>query len=164
MALVGTFRLAAGRCDATTDSVSGSYFRLIFPGGTVANGPFFNNANARCSNPSYTTLRAGTQGGLVTGSYQPNPTPAFSRTGSALADDIVQPVSFTGIDLSVSTNQTDPQTRRGVPMPSVSLGVGGQLSAQLEALSIAWNKLYINQGSPKPGGQRPGATTAVTGS
>jgi hypothetical protein len=128
----------------------------------VDKGPYFNNADSRCSNRSYTVITRGAQGGLVTGSFQPNPSPAFTKKGSALANGIMRPVSFTGIALSVATNQVDPQMRRHVPTPSISLR-GGQLSGQVQALSAAWDKIFINQGSPKPGGGRPGSTTPVSG-
>ena len=149
--LKGTFRISAG-----------SYFRMISPGGSVASGKFFDNPDSTCDDKSYTLAVPGTQGGLVTGTYQPNPNPAFTVQGGALASGIVQPQSFTAIDFSIATNKVDPQTGDHVPPPSLSVA-GGKISGQLEAWSASWNKLYFNQGSPKPGGARPGLTTPVTG-
>jgi hypothetical protein len=99
---------------------------------------------------------------LVTGTYQPNPNPAFNAQGGALASGIVQPQSFTAIDFSIATNKVDPQTGDHVPAPSLSVA-NGKISGQVEAWSASWNKLYFNQGSPKPGGADPGLTAPVTG-
>jgi hypothetical protein len=135
---------------------------MISPGGSVASGKFFDNPDSTCDDKSYTLAVPGTQGGLVTGRYQPNPTPAFSAQGGALVNSIVQPQSFTAIDFSIATNKVDPQTGDHVPPPSLSVA-GGKISGQLEAWSASWNKLYFNQGSPKPGGAEPGLTAPVTG-
>ena len=97
---------------------------------------------------------AGSQGGLVTGKFQPNPTPAFNAQGGALADAIVQPQGFTAIDFSVATDQKDPRRPRRAPA-AISVKTG-KLSGQVEAWSAAWNKLYFNEGSPKPNGSTPG--------
>lgn len=159
-ALVGTFKLQPGACSGT--AVSGTYFEMIFPGGTVANGKFFDNPDSTCVNKQYTLLVPGTQGGLVAGKYQPNPTPAFSVQGGALAASIVQPQSFTAIDFSIATDQKDPQTGLNAPPPAISVKKG-KLSGQVEAWSASWNKLYFNQGSPKPGGSDPGLTAPLSG-
>jgi hypothetical protein len=159
-ALVGTFKLSPGAC--TGETVTGSYFRMIFPGGSVASGKFFDNPDSACDDKSYTLAVPGTAGGFVTGHYQPNPTPAFSATGGALASSIIEPQSFTAIDFSIATNKVDPQTNLKVPPPSLRVS-GGKISGQLQAWSASWNKLYFNQGSPKPGGAQPGLTAPVTG-
>ena len=78
------------------------------------------------------------------------------------ASSIILPVSFTGIDLSLSTSREDPQTGRPVPAPVV-VDRGGHLSGQLQAVSAAWDKIFINVGSPKPGGRRLGITRPVRG-
>jgi hypothetical protein len=159
-ALVGTFKLTPGAC--TGETVTGSYFRMIVPGGSVASGKFFDNPDSLCDDKSYTLAIPGTQGGLVTGKYQPNHTPAFSAQGGALVDSIVQPESFTAIDFSIATNKIDPQTGKSVPPPSLSV-TSGKISGQLQSWSASWNKLYFNQGSPKPGGGDPGLTAPITG-
>ncbi len=162
VALIGTFKIAAGTCNATGSHVAGSYFRLVFPGGNAATGQFFQNAESRCANRSYTTITGGSQGGLTTHAFQPAPPLAFAPDGDARAAAIVRPVSFAGIDLSLSTAPVDPQTGRRVPQPSVSLR-SGTLSGQVEALSAAWDHTFVNQGSPKPGGRRPGMTIPLGG-
>src|SRR5687768_17203084 len=53
--LVGTFRITAGDCASNR---SGSFFRMIQPGGT-ATGPFVTNSDSPCGDKSYTPLRPG---------------------------------------------------------------------------------------------------------
>ena len=159
-ALIGTFRLAAGSCAGGTPT--GSYFRMVDPGGTVAHGKYFTNPDSTCPDKSFTVQAPGSDAGLVTGSYQPSPAPAFDATGNALAARITQPGSFTAIKFGISTNSVDPQTRKSVPAPSIT-DDNGTLSGQITAWSAAWNNLYFNQGSPKPGGGSPGLTTPVSG-
>ncbi len=159
-ALVGTFKLDPGACFGA--SVTGTYFRMIFPKGNVKTGQFFQNPDSTCPNKTFTLAVPGTQGGLVTGKYQPNPAPAFNAQGGALVNSIVEPQSFTAIDFSIATNKKDPQTGLTVPAPAIYVS-HGKLSGQMEAWSAAWNKLYFNQGSPKPGGSHPGLTLPVSG-
>ena len=94
-------------------------------------------------------------GGLVTGKYQPNPTPAFNAQGGALADQIVQPQSFTAIDFSIATNKTDPQTGT-IRAPAGHIVDNGKLSGQVEAWSAAWNKLTSTRAHPSPAAHVPG--------
>jgi hypothetical protein len=159
-ALVGTFKFQAGACFGA--AVTGTYFRMIFPNGSVAKGKFFENPDSTCPNKTFTLALPGAQGGLVTGRYEPNPTPTFNAQGGALANSIVQPQSFTGIDFSIATNKKDPQSGLSVPPPSISVD-RGKLSGQVKAWSAAWNKLYFNQGSPKPNGAHPGLTKPLSG-
>ena len=147
--LVGTFKLTAGHCDAS--GATGTYFRMIDPGGTIAHGKFFGNPDSKCTDKSFTVERPGSDGGLVTGTYQPGPAKPFDAKGNARATRIVAPGSFTAIQFGISTAATDPQTKKKVPAP------------QITAWSAAWNNLYFNQGSPKPDGSRPGLTTPVSG-
>jgi hypothetical protein len=158
--LVGTFKLSAGSCVGATPS--GTYFRMIFPGGSLSGGKFFDNPDSTCTDTSYTLATPGTAGGLRTGKYQPNPTPAYSTSGGALANAIIEPQSFTGINFSIATNRVDPQTSLSVPAPVIRVK-NGKLSGQVEAWSASWNKLSFNQGSPKPDGSKPGLTLPVSG-
>ncbi len=159
-ALVGTFTLSPGSCSGS--SPTGTYFRMITPGGSVSKGPFFSNPDSVCPDKTYTLATPGTDGGFLTGSYQPDPTPTFSSDGSSLAGRIVAPQAFTAINFGISTNPVDPQTRLSVPAPSISVS-NGQLSGQIEAWSASWNNQYFNQGSPKPDGSHPGLTSPVSG-
>jgi hypothetical protein len=158
--LVGTFELTAGSCATATPS--GTYFRMIYPGGSLTAGKFFDNPDSTCTDKSYTLAVPGTAGGFTTVKYQPNPVPAFSATGSALANTIIQPQAFTAINFSIATSPKDPQTGTAVPPPTIKVK-SGKLTGQVEAWSASWNKLYFNQGSPKPGGTSPGLTQPVTG-
>jgi hypothetical protein len=158
--LVGTFRLTAGA--VTASGVTGSYFRMIYPGGTVAGGKFFDNPDSKDPDKSYTPVSPGTAGGLVTGKYQAAPSPAFDSTGNSLAGAIIAPQTFTAIDFGLATDPKDPSTGVTVPPPSIQVK-GGKLSGQVRAFTAAWNNLYFNQGSPKPDGSKPGLTATVSG-
>jgi hypothetical protein len=158
--LVGVFHLTAGSNSGS--AVTGSYFRMISPGGTISAGPFFSNPDSTATDKSYTFVSPGNDGGLKTGAYQPDPTPPFDAKGNALADTITAPQAFVALNFSISTNSTDPQSKDAVPKPEIT-DKDGQLSGQVEAISAAWNNQYFNQGSPKPGGGSPGLTTPVSG-
>jgi hypothetical protein len=159
--LVGTFRLTAGVCAGT--SVTGTYFRMIDPGGTIDHGKYFSNPDSTCPDKSFTVQRAGSDGGLVTGTFQPSSGAPFDARGNALASRITQPGSFTAIKFGISTNGVDPQTKKKVSAPTIRVDNAGKLSGQISAWSAAWNNLYFNQGSPKPDGSSPGLTSPVTG-
>jgi hypothetical protein len=158
--LVGTFELAPGSCSGGTPS--GTYFRMIFPGGSITGGRFFDNPDSTCSDQSYTLALPGTAGGLRTTKYQPDPTPAFSASGGALANSIIQPQSFTAINFGIATSPIDPVSGAAVPAPTIRVKAG-KLSGQVEAWTADWNNLHFNQGSPKPDGTKPGLTQSVTG-
>jgi hypothetical protein len=158
--LVGLFRLTPGQSTAT--GVTGTYFRMIYPGGTVTAGKFFDNPDSTATDKSYTVAGPGTAGGLVSGSYQPSPNPPFDASGSSLATAIIQPQSFTGIKFGIATEPVDKTTGAAVPAPTVT-NKNGVLSGQVKAIEAQWNKLYFNQGSPKPDGSTPGITSPVTG-
>jgi hypothetical protein len=159
-ALEGTFRVLPGSCSG--GKADGSWFRMVNPNGTVRRGPYFDNPDSTCADQSYTLLEPGTDGGLITGAFQPRPVDPFDATGNARAGRIVAPVRFGSISFGVATAATDPQTRRRVKAPSIRL-TGSRLSGNLAALSVDWNDQAFNQGSPKPGGARPGKTSRVTG-
>jgi len=158
--LIGTFRLAAGDCSGATPT--GTYFRMIDPGGTIATGKYFANPDSTCADKSITVEQPGTDGGLVTGSFQPDPATPFDAFGNSLSGRILVARSFTAIKFGISTNPSDPQTHQKVTAPTITLQ-GNSLSGQITAWSAAWNKLYFNQGSPKPDGSRPGLTSPVIG-
>jgi hypothetical protein len=159
--LTGTFKLATGTYSRTAGA-AGSYFRMIFPGGSVSRGPFFDNPSSGAADRTFTLVTAGSDGGLVTGAYQEPPTPAFTSEGDALARRIILPQRFAGRNFSLSTAPKDGQTGVDVPAPTIT-NTAGKLSGDLQAFTASWNKLYFNQGSPKPGGGTPGRTTSVRG-
>ncbi|MBA2325940.1 MAG: hypothetical protein H0V95_04750 [Actinobacteria bacterium] len=159
--LVGTFELDAGTCDAA-GVATGSYFKMIQPGGTIEAGPVLPNVDSTCSNKDVTLLEPGTDGGLRTGKYQPQPDPAFDATGNGLADRIHTPTGFFGIDFASSTNKTDPQT--GEQVPAITIKVkGAKLSGNTSAYSVAYGNQQFNQGAPKPDESLPGLTRKLTG-
>lgn len=158
--LVGIFKLTKASCSAS--GASGSYFRMIYPGGSLTSGKFFRNPDSTCSDKSYTPVAPGAQGGLVTGTYQPSPVPAFDAKGNAKVDTIITPTGFGGLKFGLATLAKDPKSGQSAPVPSISVN-GAKLSGQLQAIWAEWNHLYFNQGSPKPGGSKPGLTQAVAG-
>ena len=154
--LVGTFALTAGTCS------SGSFFRMIQPGGG-ASGPFVLNSDSPCSDKTYTPLAPGSDGGLVTGSYQPGPDPPFDVTGGGAAARITSPQKFYGVNFATATNPSDPQTGQRATAPRIDHDGGGRLTGDLRAFAASWNNQHFNQGSPKPDGSRPGNTAGPSG-
>ncbi|WP_194834276.1 hypothetical protein [Nocardia sp. XZ_19_369] len=157
--LNGLFALAPGVCSG--GAVTGSFFRMILPTGD-AGGPYLANSDSACSDQTVTTLSAGSDGGLVSGSYQPQPAAAFDGAGNAQSGRVTTPVRFYGVDFATATNPTDPQTGGGTAVPQL-FSDGGQLSGDLSSLGVTWNNQVFNQGAPKPGGGLPGKTSPVHG-
>jgi len=158
--LVGTFHITAGADSG--GGVVGSYFRMILSGGTTS-GPYISNGSSSAADQTYTFLSPGTDGGLVTGSYQPEPVPAFDGTGNSLAVRIIAPTPFFGVAFSADTAAVDPQTAASVAAPSVSDDGAGHLTGDFRAWGASWNGSEFNQGSPKPDGSHPGLTAGPTG-
>ena len=157
--LIGTFSVTPGSCSGS--NASGTYLRMVLPGGTNS-GPYFSNSDSSCGDATYTPLSPGNDRGLVTGTYEPEPSPAFDSSGNALSGQITAPVAFEGVKFATATNPVDPQTGAHVPVPTIDVN-GTTLSGDLEAFGVSWNNQQFNQGSPKPGGSSPGNTTPVTG-
>jgi hypothetical protein len=159
--LVGAFELEPGACD-DAGTASGSYFKMVQIGGTVEAGPFIENLDSACSNKQFTLLEPGSDGALSTGKYQPQPDPPFDAAGSGLADRIITPTSFFGIDFAASTNKTDPESGEDVPKIKITVK-GGELSGDTSAYSVAYGGQQFNQGAPKPDAELPGLTAELTG-
>ncbi|QIS01929.1 hypothetical protein F5X71_05985 [Nocardia brasiliensis] len=157
--LNGLFSLAPGVCSG--GAVTGSFFRMILPTGD-AGGPYLANSDSACSDQTVTPLSAGSDGGLISGSYQPQPAAAFDGAGNAQSGRVTTPVRFYGVDFATATNPTDPQTGGGTGTPQL-FSDGGQLSGDLSSLGVTWNNQVFNQGSPKPRGGLPGKTSPVRG-
>jgi hypothetical protein len=159
--LSGTLELAPGRLVTTggRSEYTGTYFRMLEPGET---DEYFPNGSSHAKNTTYTLLAPGTDGGLKLGAYQPPPSPAFTGAGNARAHRITVPESFTGIEFSISTARKDAQSGASVPTPSLTLN-GAKLTGNFSAWTAEWNKIYFNQGAPKPNGSYPGLTRPVTG-
>jgi hypothetical protein len=154
--LVGVFKITGGEC-STAGVTSGSYFRMIEPG-----GGYLANTSSPCGDTTYTPLLPGKSGGLSTKRYQPNPSPEFDSSGNGLANKITAPQSFEGVNFALSTNATDPQTGLTTKVPAIT-DKGGVLKGQINAFSVGWNNQNFNQGSPKPDGTHPGNTSGPTG-
>ncbi|MDL9947648.1 hypothetical protein QSJ19_19090 [Gordonia sp. ABSL11-1] len=145
--LVGLFRLTPG---AVQDGkLTGTYFRMIQPGGTADNGPYMVNANSPADGGQATILEPGSAGGLRTGGYQTQPVPAFAPDGDSLAGSITKPTKFFAVAFSISTNPIDLQTKTAVPPPTVTLH-DGKLTADVSSWAASWNRQDFNQGAPKP--------------
>jgi hypothetical protein len=156
--LVGIFKLDAG-VDPAGGAPSGSYFEML----TVSGGPL-GNLSSPGADKDYTPFTPGSADGLSTEAFQPAPSPAFSggTGGGSLANAIIQPVPFYGINFSVDTQATDPQTHTADPLPVIT-DTGGALSGQVIAWVAQWNGQSFNQGTPKPDGSLPAPTTPLSG-
>jgi hypothetical protein len=159
--LAGELMIDAGECD-DAGVASGSYFRMIGVGGTIEDGPFIENADSTCSDTTFLLMEPGTDGGLVLGDFQPAPDPAFDDAGNGLADAILVPAPFFGVDFAFASAETDPQTGETVPAPSVT-ATDGELSGDMSAMGAFYGGELFNQGSPKPDGSMPGLTAGPEG-
>lgn len=144
--LVGLLRLTPGAVHG--DVVSGTWFRMVQPGGTPENGPYMPNGDSSAPGGLATLLEPGTAGGLRIGGYQSEPDPAFAQ-GNSLAGSITKPTKFFAVEFGTSTNPIDPQTQRTVSPPTV-VNDRGTLTANLSAWAASWNDQEFNQGAPKP--------------
>lgn len=145
--LVGLLKLTPGSVKG--GKVSGTWFRMVQVGGSVANGPYMKNADSPADGGEVTLLQPGTSGGLRLGGYQSQPRPAFAPNGDARAAAITKPASFFGVRFSISTNPVDPQTKTQVAPPTV-YAEDGRLTADLSSWGVTWNNQVFNQGAPKP--------------
>ena len=151
----GVLEVEAGAC--TGPAPTGSWFRMIQPGGKPGSGPFVTNGDSSCTDKGVTPLSAGTDGGLRVGDYQPQPDPPFGDGGASKSAAVIAPATFFAVPFGMSTNPTDPQTGEKVPAPSVTID-GSKLRANLSAVSVSWNGQHFNQGAPKPGAKTGEAT------
>jgi hypothetical protein len=160
--LTGTLKLTAGRAARVhgRTQYAGTYFRMLLPGQT---DQYFKNPDSRAKDQTYTPLRPGSDGGLELGNYQRAPSPAFSANGFALAHRITQPEKFASIKFSISTAHVDAQSGATDTVPSVVVR-GNKITGNLSAWTAEWNKIYFNQGAPKPAAAPyPGGTRPVIG-
>jgi hypothetical protein len=136
---------------------------MVQPGGKSKSGPYMVNADSPADGGKATLLAPGSSGGLRTGGYQSQPSPAFDGSGNSLAAAITEPTKFFGVKFSISTNKLDPQTQTPVAPPTVVL-LNGKLTADVAAWAASWNNQDFNQGAPKPvqstGAKAPGQQQA----
>ena len=76
--LIGLFRLTPGAADG--DELTGTWFRMLQPGGDAETGPYMRNADSTADGGEATLLAPGTSGGLRSAGYQSKPDPARSST------------------------------------------------------------------------------------
>jgi hypothetical protein len=138
--LVGTFRLTAGHCSSPTAPPTGSYFVV----GNAADGKPVPSSQGACSDHMFVPLAPGTDGGLVTGSFQPDPTPTFSANGSSLAGSIIVPVNFQGQKVGMATSGNDDQNAPNAapifPVPTATVD-GSNLDVDLRSLHFSYGGL-----------------------
>ncbi|MBB4855458.1 hypothetical protein HNP40_002860 [Mycobacteroides chelonae] len=147
-ALTGLLALEPGTIEG--NKLSGTWFKMVQPGGNPQEGPFMPNANSPVPQGVATLLSPGTDGGLILGGYQGESDPAFDEaTGYSLAARVTQPTKFFNIEFGISTNKIDPQTQRELLAPSATVS-GDTISADLSAWAASWNRQEFNQGAPKP--------------
>ncbi len=144
--LIGLFRFTPGTVNG--NSVSGTWFRMVQPGGTAENGPYMPNGDSPAQGGTTTLLDPGAGGGLRTDAYQSEPNPGFAN-GNSLAASVTKPTKFFDVRFGISTNPVDPQTHRTVPPPAV-VNLNGKLTADLSSWAASWNDQEFNQGAPKP--------------
>ena len=100
--------------------VTGTWFRMVQPGGNTKTGPYMINANSPADGGQATLLAArARRGACAPAGTSREPTPGFDGGGNSVADAITQPTRFFGVRFSISTNQTDPQTKTKVAPPTV---------------------------------------------
>jgi hypothetical protein len=158
--LTGVFRIDAGSCSSA--SASGSFFRMVQPGGKPGKGPYVTNTDSSCKDQTWTALSPGGDGGFSTVAYQSNPAQAFTGRGDGVADSLIQPQTWFAVNFACTTNETDPQTKKSAPLPEITVK-DGKLGGETTAYSCAWNRQFFNQGAPKPDGSSPGNTSLPTG-
>ncbi|EFV13373.1 hypothetical protein [Segniliparus rugosus] len=158
--LVGLFRFDSGKSLGPDKPPTGTWFQMLTPaGGVMSNsnpGAEVWQVGGKPVPGAYTYLEPGSGGGLRAGGYQSLPDPAFAGTptdpkaGDSLASSVTRPTPFFLVKFSISTNPTDPQTKRPVAPPKVVLLKDGTLTADLSSWAATWNGQYFNQGAPKP--------------
>lgn len=158
--LAGLFKLEGGKC--TGGTTSGSFFRMINPGGKAGEGPYISNGDSACDDKTYSPIFPGSDGGLRTGAYQAEVAPPFDGGGNGTTELIAKGVPFFAVRFAMATNQKDPQTGGNAPVPAISVN-DGKLTGNLSAFAASWNNQHFNQGSPKPDGTQPGLTSGPTG-
>lgn len=160
-ALVGLFNVTAGTCsDAAV--TSGSYFRMIQPGGKPVEGPYVPNGDSPCGDKTWSPMKPGSDGGLRTGAFQAQESPPFDGGGNGVSKKITEPTKWFAVTFAIATNEVDPQTNTKARQPEIFVK-DGKLSGDLSAYAAAWNGQHFNQGAPKPGGDVPGLTAGPTG-
>src|SRR3954453_9619350 len=98
----GVLEIAAGTCSSTP--ASGSWFRMVQPGGSPDRGPYVDNGDSPCADKGMTPLAPGADGGLRVGAYQPQPDPPFDGRGASGSQAVIKPVTFFAVPFGISSN------------------------------------------------------------
>jgi hypothetical protein len=165
----GVFSVDPGMCGSFGPE-SGSWFRMIEPGGNALQGPFVTNFDSMCPDQAYSLLSPGTTG-FRAGKFQKHPRPGFDAATNGLANEIIGPTRFYSVNFALSSEDISPLTGKSLPPPKFMVvdESGNEdsddwtLMASLESLYIAWNGEYVEQGAPHPEGF-VGGTTSPRGS
>lgn len=132
--MVGQFTIASGSCTSGTQP-TGSWVQLGLGGSPI------KNPDSTCDGGIYTLVGQGSQG-LLTGQFQPNPTPTFDSSGNSLASAIIHPTAFLGSNFGAATDpqdeQTDPSGPAVFPVPQAVLD-GTTIEANLSAVNFTYN-------------------------
>lgn len=118
---------------------------------------------------SWGLLVSGTDGGLISGAYQPDPPPTVHVGDLTGARSLIDPdvFLFFGFPTFVSTNEIDPVdgiTR--YPVPVIFDHGDGTITADLSSWDCQWGVVHFNQGAPKSSAGNPapsGTYEAQTG-
>ena len=146
VAVVAAPTASAGTTLTGKFSIStGSYFRMQYPGGSG----WFSNPYSTRTDKTYTAISSGTDGGITSGLFQGEPAGGFDKLGNSLAGRIITPTNFAGVKFGLKTFNS-----AATPAPAF-VYTGSVLSAKITGLTVGWNKLYFNQGLPKPGKTTP---------
>lgn len=97
-------------------------------------------------------LSGGTEGGLLTGIYQPDPAPTTPLNDTSGSGRIIDPQRFLfyGFPVYVSTNSVDPADGLTLyPPPMINDNGTGALTADLSSWDCLWHDTHFNQGAPK---------------
>jgi hypothetical protein len=159
--LVGLFKVDPGVC-SDAGVTAGTYFRMIQIGGKLGDGPYLGNGDSKCGDKTFSPMTPGNDGGLRTGAFQPESNPPFDGGGNGATESMMKGTAFFGVRYALATNEQDPQTKAKTTMPTISVE-DGKLSGDLSSFAASWNNQHFNQGSPKPGGAKPGLTSGPTG-
>jgi hypothetical protein len=133
----GLFKLTAGHCTTATAKPTGSYLIVI----SAAENKAAKNPRGGCANPDYTPLTPGSDGGLVIGRFQSQPSPVFDARRNSRADRIITPVDFDGFRFGFATTPLDEQDAPAgeptYPAPA-AIVTGTTLNLDLRSLVVTY--------------------------
>jgi hypothetical protein len=135
--LIGLFKLTPGQCTTSKARPTGSYLIAI----SASQSKAARNPKAGCADADYTPLVPGTDGGLITGQFQGQPSPTFDAHRNSLATRIVKPTSFGpfrfGFATSARDEQDAPAGEPAFPAP-VAIATGSTLNIDLRSLVVTY--------------------------